>query len=151
MSLVNSSARNLGELGEIGPIAFGMWRFTSTDVDASVALVEAALDNGMNLIDTADVYEKGLAEEALGRALRGLPRKDYVLASKVYFPTGPGPNDRGLSRKHIDDLRAAEPATRSATDWARDVRALLGDLASHEARENEILNRVLDGGDQAQD
>ncbi len=56
MSLVNSSARNLGELGEIGPIAFGMWRFTSTDVDASVALVEAALDNGMNLIDTADVY-----------------------------------------------------------------------------------------------
>ena len=80
MGLVNSSTRTLGDLGEIGPFAFGMWRFTSTDVDALVALVEAALDNGMNLIDTADVYGLdwngtgfGTVEENLGAVLRQAP------------------------------------------------------------------------------
>jgi aryl-alcohol dehydrogenase-like predicted oxidoreductase len=53
--------------------------------------------------DTADMYSGGVSEQITGRLLRKLfPRRDdYVLATKVYYPTGPGPNDRGLSRKHI--------------------------------------------------
>jgi len=64
-------------------------------------IVRRALELGINFFDTADVYEQGAAEEQLAAALEPLPRKDYVLATKVFFPTGDGPNDRGLSRKHI--------------------------------------------------
>ncbi len=64
-------------------------------------IVRRAFDLGINFFDTADAYEMGAAEEQLAAALEGVPRKDYVLASKVFFPTGDGPNDRGLSRKHI--------------------------------------------------
>jgi len=64
------------------------------------ALVGAALDAGVNFFDTADVYSEGRSEEILGRAL-GAGRKDIVLATKVRGRTGPGPNDVGLSRKHI--------------------------------------------------
>jgi aryl-alcohol dehydrogenase-like predicted oxidoreductase len=55
----------------------------------------------VNFFDTADVYGRGAAEEVMGQALAGFPRSSYVLATKVYFPVGDGPNDRGLSRKHI--------------------------------------------------
>src|SRR5690606_7612695 len=56
---------------------------------------------GINFFDTANVYMRGAAEEIVGRALRKYPRDSYVLATKAYFPMGDGPNDRGLSRKHI--------------------------------------------------
>ena len=57
----------------------------------------------MTFFDTADMYSRGRSEEITGRLLARLfpSRDDYVLATKVYFPTGPGPNDRGLSRKHL--------------------------------------------------
>jgi len=64
------------------------------------ALVGAALEAGVNFFDTADVYSEGRSEEILGRAL-GARRKDVVLATKVRGRTGPGPNDVGLSRKHV--------------------------------------------------
>jgi 1-deoxyxylulose-5-phosphate synthase len=66
-------------------------------------LVKAAADGGVMFFDTADAYSSGLTEEITGRLLGRLfrHRDDYVLATKVYFPTGDGPNDRGLSRKHI--------------------------------------------------
>ena len=60
-----------------------------------------AYELGVNFFDTADVYGRGAAEEVLGEALAGFPRSSYVLATKVYFPVGDGPNDRGLSRKHV--------------------------------------------------
>ena len=63
-------------------------------------LVNAAIDGGVNFFDTADVYSEGWSEEILGKAL-GDKRKDIVLATKVRGRTGPGPNDVGLSRKHI--------------------------------------------------
>src|SRR5262249_59007509 len=56
---------------------------------------------GITTFDTADVYAGTRAEEVLGRALRGVRRESVEIFSKVYWPTGPGPNDRGLSRKHI--------------------------------------------------
>ena len=63
-----------------------------------------ALEHGINFFDTADMYSLGLSEEILGRAVKDLTQRDQVvIATKVYFPTGDGPNDRGLSRKHLFD------------------------------------------------
>jgi len=71
--------------------------------EPSFAIVRKALDLGINFFDTADVYSGGQSEEILGRALKsfGVKRDDVVVATKVYQPMGPGPNQRGLSRKHI--------------------------------------------------
>ena len=63
--------------------------------------MKAALDCGITTFDTADVYAGTKAEVILGRALKGVRRESYELLTKVYWPTGPGKNDRGLSRKHI--------------------------------------------------
>ena len=98
--------RRLGASGLfVSTVGLGTWLTFGARVnrDKAYEIVAKALDCGINLIDTADVYAMGKAEDTLGSALAGIPRKDYVLASKVYFPTGPGPNDRGLSRKHIDE------------------------------------------------
>lgn len=64
-------------------------------------VLSAALERGVNLIDLADIYGGGAAEEALGARLRGYPRRQLVLSSKCYWPMSEGVNDRGLSRKHI--------------------------------------------------
>ncbi|MET0132285.1 MAG: aldo/keto reductase [Kibdelosporangium sp.] len=71
--------------------------------ESAEPIVRAAVEAGVTFFDTADMYAKGTSEELTGQLLRKLfPRRgDYVLATKVYFPTGSGPNDRGLSRKHI--------------------------------------------------
>jgi aryl-alcohol dehydrogenase-like predicted oxidoreductase len=71
--------------------------------DASEPIVRRAVEQGITFFDTADMYSDGASEEITGRLLRKLfaRRDDYVLATKVYFPMGPGPNDSGLSRKHI--------------------------------------------------
>jgi aryl-alcohol dehydrogenase-like predicted oxidoreductase len=76
------------------------WHLTEAEAEP---LVKAAAEGGVTFFDTADVYSSGLTEEYTGRLLSGLfrHRDDYVLATKVYFPMGDGPNDRGLSRKHI--------------------------------------------------
>ncbi|QUQ64355.1 aldo/keto reductase [Kutzneria sp. CA-103260] len=75
------------------------------DEQAAEPIVRRAVDAGVTFFDTADMYSDGASEELTGRLLRKLfaRREDYVLATKVYWPTGPGPNDRGLSRKHITD------------------------------------------------
>lgn len=71
--------------------------------DAAEPIVRHAVEAGVNFFDTADMYSRGVSEEITGRLLGKFftRREDYVLATKVYFPMGPGPNDRGLSRKHI--------------------------------------------------
>jgi 1-deoxyxylulose-5-phosphate synthase len=71
--------------------------------DAAEPIVRRAVEAGVTYFDTADMYSQGLSEEITGRLLDKLfgQREDYVLATKVYFPMGPAPNDRGLSRKHI--------------------------------------------------
>ena len=76
------------------------WHLSQTEAEP---LVKAAADGGVMFFDTADVYSGGLTEQITGRLLARVfrTRDDYVLATKVYFPTGEGPNDRGLSRKHI--------------------------------------------------
>ncbi|WP_112236497.1 aldo/keto reductase [Kribbella monticola] len=86
--------------------------------DAAEPIVRQAVEAGITFFDTADAYSKGTGEELTGRLLRKLfaRREDYVLATKVYYPTGPGPNDRGLSRKHILDAIDAS-LRRLGTDY----------------------------------
>jgi voltage-dependent potassium channel beta subunit len=96
--------RHLGRSGlKISEIAYGNWITHGSQVgeDAAKACVAAALDEGISTFDTADVYAGTKAEEVLGRALRGVRRGSVEIFTKVYWPTGPGANDRGLSRKHI--------------------------------------------------
>jgi len=96
--------RHLGRSGLlISEIAYGNWITHGSQVeeDAAVACVRAALDEGITTFDTADVYAGGRAEEVLGRALKGERRQGLEILTKVFWATGPGPNDRSLSRKHI--------------------------------------------------
>jgi aryl-alcohol dehydrogenase-like predicted oxidoreductase len=96
--------RHLGRSGLlISEIAYGNWitHGSQLEEDAAVACVRAALDEGITTFDTADAYAGGRAEEVLGRALKGERRQGLEIFTKVFWPTGPGPNDRSLSRKHI--------------------------------------------------
>ena len=96
--------RQLGRSGlRVSEVSLGSWlTFGATvDVPATVEVVAAALDAGINFFDTADVYAGGAAEAALREALRGRPRHHLVIATKAFFPMSDDPNDRGLSRKHL--------------------------------------------------
>ena len=96
--------RRLGSSGMyVSEIAYGNWITHGSQVeeDAAIKCVRAALDEGITTFDTADVYAGTRAEVVLGKALKGVRRESYELFTKVYFPTGAGKNDRGLSRKHI--------------------------------------------------
>jgi aryl-alcohol dehydrogenase-like predicted oxidoreductase len=96
--------RHLGRSGLlVSEISYGNWITHGSQVekDAAIACVRAALDEGITTFDTADVYAATRAEDILGEALAGHRRAGLEICTKVYWPTGPGPNDRGLSRKHI--------------------------------------------------
>jgi aryl-alcohol dehydrogenase-like predicted oxidoreductase len=96
--------RHLGRSGlKVSEIAYGNWVTHGSQVeeDAAVACVAAALDEGITTFDTADVYAMTKAESILGNALRGIRRESVEICTKVFWPTGPGANDRGLSRKHV--------------------------------------------------
>src|SRR2546423_3688793 len=96
--------RHLGRSGlMVSEIAYGNWITHGSQVeeDAARACVRAALDAGITTFDTADVYAGTKAEGVLGRALSGERRDGLEIFTKVYWPTGPGRNDRGLSRKHL--------------------------------------------------
>jgi aryl-alcohol dehydrogenase-like predicted oxidoreductase len=98
--------RHLGRSGlKISEITYGNWitHGGQVEADAATACVRAALDAGITSFDTADVYAGGRAERVLGEALAGEKRSSIEIFTKVYWPTGPGPNDRGLSRKHVRD------------------------------------------------
>jgi 1-deoxyxylulose-5-phosphate synthase len=89
----------------LGMMSYGTsrWRDWVLDLDAAEPVVRQAVEQGVTFFDTADMYSDGASEEVTGKLLRDLfaQRDDYVLATKVYNPMGDGPNDRGLSRKHI--------------------------------------------------
>ena len=98
--------RHLGKSGlEVSALAYGNWITHGSQIEeeAAEACVRASLDEGITTFDTADVYALGQAETVLGRALKslGVARDSIEIFTKVYWPTGPNPNNRGLSRKHI--------------------------------------------------
>ncbi|NUW33031.1 aldo/keto reductase [Nonomuraea sp. SMC257] len=97
----------------LGTMMFGA--VGNPDHDDCVRIVHAALDRGVNFVDTADMYSAGESEEIVGKALKGR-RDDVVLAGKVYFPMGEGPNRGGASRRWI--VREVEASLRRlGTDW----------------------------------
>ncbi len=98
--------RRLGQSGiKVSEISYGAWVTFGNQLSQQEAtdLVHAAYDRGINFFDNADVYARGQAEIIMGKAIQGLPREGLVLSSKVFWPTMPGPNGRGLSRKHMTE------------------------------------------------
>ncbi|MBM7660132.1 voltage-dependent potassium channel beta subunit [Bacillus mesophilus] len=96
--------RRLGRTGlKVSEISLGSWLTygNSTEKDTAAAVIDKAYELGINSFDTANVYVTGEAEKIVGEALAKYPRESYVLATKVFWPMGEGPNDRGLSRKHV--------------------------------------------------
>jgi voltage-dependent potassium channel beta subunit len=96
--------RRLGRSGiKVSEISLGTWITFGNQLDekASIDLVHAAYDQGINYIDNSDINANGKAEEITGNAIQGIPRDRLVLSSKVFWPTSSSPNGRGLSRKHI--------------------------------------------------
>lgn len=98
--------RRLGGSGlKVSEISLGSWLTYGGYVERENAeqSIKTAYDLGINFFDTANVYERGAAEELVGQALKAYPRESYVLATKAFWPMGEGPNDRGLSRKHVTE------------------------------------------------
>ncbi|HEU4612544.1 MAG TPA: aldo/keto reductase [Kofleriaceae bacterium] len=103
--------RFLGKTGvKVSRIALGAMSFGGdSDEQTAGQIWRAAREAGINFIDTADVYNEGRSEQIVGRLMKG-ERDELVLATKAYFPTGPGPNARGASRYHL--VRAVEASLR---------------------------------------
>ncbi len=97
--------RSVGKAGlKVSEIAVGSWMTAlngSAEQEMAAAVIRLAYENGVNFFDCADAYSGGEAEKFLGRILKNYPRSSIVVSSKVFFPTGSGVNERGLSRKHI--------------------------------------------------
>jgi aryl-alcohol dehydrogenase-like predicted oxidoreductase len=110
--------RSLGKTGlRVSELCLGAMTFgRETEESISYEILDQFIEAGGNFIDTADVYSQGISETILGRWLKGKKRDDFVIATKVRFPMGKGPNDYGLSRKHI--LSAVEASLkRLQTDF----------------------------------
>jgi aryl-alcohol dehydrogenase-like predicted oxidoreductase len=96
--------RKVGRWGlKLSVVGLGSWLTYGGNVeeDRARACIARAYERGVTFFDTANVYARGRAEEVVGRALAAYRRDSYVLATKVFFPLAEGPNDRGLSRKHV--------------------------------------------------
>lgn len=150
-SLVRSAPRSLGELGDVGPIAYGLWRFTNDDVGSAQRLIETALDADMNLIDTADVYGLdwggtgfGEVENLLGKVLTAAPhlRERIVLATKggIRPPTPYDSSDEWLTAACDDSLR------RLAVDTIDLYQIHRPDMYAHPADVAATLARLREQG-----
>ena len=117
------------------------------DEAAAEPIVKAAIDGGVTFFDTADTYSDGVTEEITGSLLGRLfdRREDYVLATKVYFPMGTGPNDRGLSRKHV--LSAIDASLRRlGTDYVDLYQIHRWDYQTPIEETMEALHEVVRAG-----
>ncbi len=117
------------------------------DEVAAEPIVKAAIDGGVTFFDTADTYSDGVSEQVTGRLLARLfdRREDYVLATKVYFPMGTGPNDRGLSRKHV--LSAIDASLRRlGTDYVDLYQIHRWDYQTPIEETMEALHEVVQAG-----
>lgn len=96
--------RRLGHSGlKVSEISLGSWVTFGNQIeeDTAINLIREAYDQGINFFDNADMYANGQAEIVMGKSIKGIQRETLVISSKVFWPTMPGPNGRGLSRKHI--------------------------------------------------
>lgn len=111
--------RRLGHSGlKVSEISLGSWVTFGNQITPEMAanLIHEAYDQGINYFDNADMYANGQAEVVMGQAIRGMQRETLVLSTKVFWPTVPGPNGRGLSRKHITEALHAS-LKRLETDY----------------------------------
>ncbi|MED4227149.1 aldo/keto reductase family protein [Neobacillus cucumis] len=98
--------RRLGKSGlKVSEISLGSWLTYGKSVEDNVAekTIHKAYELGINFFDSANVYEKGQGERVMAQALKEYPRESYVITTKAFWPMGEGPNDRGLSRKHVTE------------------------------------------------
>ena len=145
----------LGSAGlKVSRICLGMMSYGSRaerawhlDEAAAEPIVKAAVDGGVTYFDTADTYSGGVSEQITGRLLGRLfdRREDYVLATKVFFPMGPGRNDGGLSRKHI--LSAIDASLRRlGTDYVDLYQIHRWDPGTPAEETMQALNDVVRAG-----
>ncbi|MEN9937869.1 MAG: hypothetical protein RLZZ387_4448 [Chloroflexota bacterium] len=145
---------NLGRTGLkvsricLGTMTYGdpAWRDWVLGEEASRPFIRRALELGVNFFDTADMYSVGVSEEVVGRALRDFARRDdVVIATKVFNPMGPGPNDRGLGRKHI--FQAIDASLRRlGTDYVDLYQTHRWDYETPIEETMEALNDVVRAG-----
>jgi voltage-dependent potassium channel beta subunit len=98
--------RRLGRTGlKVSEISLGSWLTYGKTVDDSTATetIHKAYELGINFFDSANVYERGEGERVMAEALKSYARESYVITTKAFWPMGEGPNDRGLSRKHVTE------------------------------------------------
>ena len=98
--------RRLGRSGlKVSEISLGSWITFGSQIEEGTAatLLHEAFEAGINFFDNADMYANGRSETVMGKAIQDLPREELVISSKVFWPTGKGPNGRGLSRKHVTE------------------------------------------------
>ena len=111
--------RRLGKQAlKVSELSLGAWLTFGEGIDEDTAreCTLAAFEAGVNYFDNADVYAHGQAEIVMGKIIKDLKRSDLVISSKVFWPMGDGPNDRGLSRKHIMES-AHDSLRRLGTDY----------------------------------
>src|SRR5919107_781091 len=141
--------RLLGRSGfKVSELTYGNWVTHGSQIeeDAARECVHAALDCGITSFDTADVYARGRAEEVLGRALKGQRREGLEIFTKVYWPMGEGPNDAGLSRKHIrEGIEASLRRLRlDYVDLVRSGKALYIGVSEWRAEEIRAARALAD-------
>jgi aryl-alcohol dehydrogenase-like predicted oxidoreductase len=145
---------NLGRTGLkvsrlcLGCMSYGSreWRDWVLPEEESRPFIRRALELGVNFFDTADMYSRGASEEVLGRALGDFAERDQVvIATKVFFPMGKGPNDRGLSRKHILDAIDGS-LRRLGTDYVDLYQIHRWDTATPIEETLEVLHDVVRAG-----
>ncbi len=131
----------------LGCMSFGTKQDWQISVEDSRAVIRSALDGGINFFDTANAYGHGESEEILGAALKdfGIDRAESVIATKVFFPMGTGPNDRGLGRKHI--LQSTDDSLRRlGTDYLDLLQIHRFDYEAPIEETLEALNDVVRAG-----
>lgn len=141
--------RRLGSSGlKVSALSFGSWVTfgKQVDVDAAAAEMKAALDHGVNFFDNAEGYERGKSEIVMGEAIRklGLKRSDYIVSTKIFWG-GSGPNDTGLSRKHVvEGTKAA--VDRLGTDYVDLVYCHRPDSETPIEETVRAMSHVIDRG-----
>jgi aryl-alcohol dehydrogenase-like predicted oxidoreductase len=131
----------------VSVVGLGSWLTYGGAVEESAAreCIVRAFERGMNFFDTANVYAGGRAEEIVGRAIALFDRDDIVLATKVFFPMGAGPNDRGLSRKHIRE-QIDRSLIRLGTDYVDLYQCHRYDVATPLEETLGAMNDLVRGG-----
>jgi aryl-alcohol dehydrogenase (NADP+) len=132
----------------LGAMTYGTpdWRPWVLDEAASRPFIARALELGITTFDTADMYSRGVSETVLGRALKDFARRDQVvIATKAFYPTGDGPNERGLSRKHLFDAIDGS-LLRLGTDYVDLLQIHRFDYATPIEETLEALHDIVQAG-----